>query len=344
MPSQTQLEVTIGGRWIGLECLYGDVEQSTVWPGGSDELSWALGTQPAHRFTGGELVVGYYGPLPVWAGSLLEPDPSQDRVIAQGAWREADEYAALDGSGNATTIPNTAVDQAIIRTLAWTRPTTISGSAVDLDVSQGPVMVGALLDSWSEQSGQRWGVNPGREVVTKADDTTPTFQTLPLDGGLGYTRDTYASTLVGRYYNGATYATTTRTDSVAEAAHGHMEAIVDLTPRGTLTLAKANTILDNLLALGRAIPSWTTGIQLTYGELLTDTGVPVALETVAAGTILRIPGGFELAQRLNGQMYLDVPIGRTQLAGGVLTIQPADVAVRSLTDLFTAALTRNGGH
>lgn len=344
MPNRTQLQVTVAGRWIALECLYGDVEVSTVWPGGSDELSWALGTPPAHRFTGGEPVVAWYGPVPVWAGSLLEPDPSQDRTVAQGAWREADSPPALDGSGNATTVPNTAVDQAISRGLNWTRPTSISGTAVDLDVSQGPVTVGALLDSWSEQSGQRWGVNARREIVTKADDTTPTYQTLPLVGGLGYTRDTYASTLVGRYQTSGGYATATRTDSVAEAAHGHVEAIVDLTPRGVLTATKANNILDNLLALGRAVPAWTTGIELTYGEILTDTGVPVALETVAAGTVLRIPGGFELAQRLNGQMFLDVPIGRTALAGGVLTIQPAQLATRSLTDLLTAALTRSGGH
>jgi hypothetical protein len=40
-----QLEVNVAGRWLSMESFYGDVSMSTVWPGGSDELSWTPETR-----------------------------------------------------------------------------------------------------------------------------------------------------------------------------------------------------------------------------------------------------------------------------------------------------------
>lgn len=332
-----RVEPRVENRWQMFDSMPGDVELTTVWPGGSDTLSWTPGVPPAQRFRGAELVDGMFGPVPVFAGTLNEPDPSQDQISAQGAWHEGDGWPALDSGGAATAIPDVAVDQAILRGLRWTRPTSITSSAVDIDISQGPVTVGALLDSWSEQSSSRWGVNPLRQLYAKVDDTTFSYQSFPLSEGLGYALDNYASTLVGRYYNGATYATATQTDLVAESLHGHKEAIVDLTVRGTLTPAKANTILSNMLKLGRAIPQWTVAIQLAYGELLTPGGSPVALETVAAGSVFRAHGGFELAQRLNGALYVDILIGRTQLVDGLITLYPMELTGDTLADQLALA-------
>lgn len=334
------LNITVNGHRLSMDGLVGDVQLVQAWPGGAEEFSWVPGAQTPQRFRGGELVTAYLGSLPVAAGTLTEPDPSQERMIVQGAYREAEGYVALDSSGNATTVPNTAIDQAIVRGLAWTRPTTVSSSAVDLDVSQGPVYLDQLLDAWTNQSGTRWGVNASRQVITANDATTPSWTTLPLDGGLGFTLDNYASQVIGRYYTGSSYATRTRTASTADTIR-HKEAIADLTPRGTLTSTKADTILDNLLNLGRATPQWMDPIALSYGELLTMGGTPAVLETVSGvgGALLRIPGGFEMAQRLNGARYIDIPIGRTTLAGGLLTIEPRDLPIRTLADAIAAALT-----
>lgn len=336
------LEITVAGRWQSLECSPGDIEMSTIWPGGSDELSWSMGTQSAHRFLGGELVAAYLSGYCVWSGTLLEPDPSQDRMTAQGAWREADAYIALTAVGGANAVPDTAIDQAITRGLRWTRSTSIGSVATEIDISSGPVRVGALLDAYAENNGVRWAVTPGRVVYAAADPTAPTYQTLPLDGGLGYALDNYASQLFGRYINSATglAATTSSTDSVANALHGHREDVLDLTPKGPITTARAQAILTNLLATGRATPQWTASIELSFGELLTSGGVPASLETVAAGSIVRIHGGFELAQRLNGAMFIDVLIGQTNLSGGTLTLQPMQIATRTFTDALTAAMTK----
>jgi hypothetical protein len=338
----TGLHIVVKGRWVSMDYLLGDVQMVHNWPGGSEELSWVPGGNPALRHIGGEQVVAYLGPLPVWAGTMTEPDPSQERQVAAGAYRDLESYAALTAGGAVTTVPDTAIDAAIANyAMPLTRLGSISASAVDLDVSQGPVMLDQLLNAWSTQSGSRWGVNAKRQIFAKADDTTPTYMTLPLDGGLGFAMDNYASTLIGRYYNGTTYATATRSNTSADTLR-RRQAIVDLTPRGTLTSTKANTILDNLLALGRAVPQWTTGISLSYGEILSTNAVPTMLERVnGQGRLLRIPGGYELAQRLNGALYVDIPIGRTTLAGGLLTVEPRDVIVGTLADAITAAVTNS---
>jgi hypothetical protein len=144
--------------------------------------------------------------------------------------------------------------------------------------------------------------------------------------------------LIGRYLDSttSTYKTRTITDTVAETQHGHVERIVDLTFRGARSAAQVDTDLTNMLAKDRSTPQWTQSIEVVYGELLSMGGVPVALETVAAGELLRVHGGFELAQRRNGLMYVDFLIGRTQLSGGTLTISPIQLAPRNLTDVLTS--------
>lgn len=334
------LEITIDGRWISQVAPYGDINMSTIWPGGSDQLSWTPGTPRGWRFKGGTIVKAWYGPVCVWSGTLNEPDPSQEDMAAQGLYRLADNYFALDGSGNATTVPNTAIDTAIAAGLPWTRPASVSSSAVLYDISGGPAKLSELLDAYATQNNESWGVTPQGAVYRKTAPTTPSFATMPLSGGLGYALDNFASTLRGRYFNGTSYATATVTNTTAQAQHGHVEAVVDLTPRGTLTLAQAQNILSSLLALTYANPSWTSDIELAYGELLSLGGTALALETATAGTLMRVPGGYDLTHRQNALLYTDVPIGRTQLAGGTLTLSPAKLVTDNLADILTAAVNK----
>lgn len=329
----TQLEIIIDGKWQSMETLVGDVNMSTIWPGGSDLLSWTP-MLSFSRFHGGEDVTGRYGGVPVWRGHLLEPDPSQDQLSATGAWRESD-IAALDGTGTATKVPDTAIDQAIARGLDWTRPASLQSSNVGIDISQGPVSVATLLDTMASGQTSRWGVDPYRQVYKVDDPTAPSYQTLPLAGGLGYALDNYASTLIGRYLDSTTSTYKTVTVSVTPT-HGYVEDIIDLTPRGSRSSTQASDILTNMLAKDRAVPQWTKPLEVAYGELLSMGGVPVALETVAAGEMIRVNGGFELAQRLNGAMYIDILIGRTELSDGTLTISPMQLAARNLTDFLAS--------
>lgn len=338
-----QIGITIGGKWLALDAPYGDVELSTVQQG-PDQLSWTQGFSSARRYKGGQPVVGYLPDSPhrIFTGTLSEPDPSQDQMSAVGAWQSAGEWTALDNSNNATKVPDIAIDRAIGAGLRWVRPASISAAAVDIDTSQGPVTLGALLDTWATANGKIWQVNARGEIVAASPPTFPTWQIYPLEEGLGYDRTNYASTLIGLWFDGAAYQKTIVTDPIAEANHGHKEQPVDLTGRGALTSTKAINILTNVLALGAATPAWTRSIELSYGELLTTNSVAVPLETASAGgkPLLRVHGGFELAQRLNGQMYVDIPVGRTTLPGGVLTMQPAEFVSRNLADFVASVKTK----
>jgi hypothetical protein len=336
------LDVRVNGYPLALGAGFGDVEMSTVYPGGSGELSWSVTDMRADLAVGWADVEAYCGPQRVWLGRFTEPDPSQDRLVAQGLWRLGDNFSGLDGSGNANAVPDTVIDQAIARGLPWTRPVSIGSTATSIDITQGPVGVGTILDTRAENNTLRWGVDENGAVWMQADPTSPSYQTLPLDGGLGYATDNYASTLVGRYLNSATstYATKIVTDSVAERNHTHKEAVVDLTPRGAITTSQATGYLTAMLALGRAIPEYTAGMAFTYGEILTIGGAPIALEAVQAGRIVRVHGGLDFARRLQGQMYLDVIIGQTTLSGGQITLQPLGYVGRSLEDALTLAISQ----
>jgi hypothetical protein len=338
----TDLSIRVSGMPLELVCLYGDIEMSTVWPGGSGELSWSTVGMPASLARGQATVEAYVGPERVWYGTMDQPDPSQERLTAQGLWRLGDNFDALNSDGTASTVPNDAIDYAITRGLKWKRPTSIQATAVDIDVSQGPVKLGALLDAMCEDAGTRWGVDTAGNVVARADSTTPVYTCLPLDGGLGYALDDFASALLGRYIDSSDskYHTVIVTDALAVSQTGvYREGEADLTPRGPITGVKATKILTNILALGRSKPQFTENISFAYGELLTANGsVAVALETAAAGGILRVPGGLDLARSGSGDLFVDVPIGQTTLSEGILTIQPLQAATRNFTDVLTAAL------
>lgn len=332
------LDVRVNRIPLALVCDFGDVEMTTDWPGGSGELSWSSANMPGRLAKGGATVEGYLGPQRVWYGVLDEPDPSQDRISAQGLYRLADNYPALTAAGAPQSVPDLAIDQAIARGLPWKRVASLQSTSVEIDLSSGPVTLGALLDAMAEGKGTRWGVDATGAVFDKADDTSPAYVSEPLDISLGYALDNYASTLFGRYLSSTafTYLTTPAlTDSAAVALHGYREEVVDLTGRGAISAARATVLLQKLLDLGRAKPQFTESIEFSYGEILTTGGVPVALETVEAGRVLRVLG---LEPTRQGPMYVDVPIGHTSLSGGTLTVQPLGIATRSYQDFVTESL------
>lgn len=337
----TKLEVVVGGKWLSCETIIGNLQMSTVYPGGSDELSWDPSVFNDFRIRGRQDVTAYFGGVPVWAGKVLEPDASSGTLTAQGAFRDLDNFIALDSGGAATKIPDTAINQAIARGLDVTiiqPPGTISSVAVTQDISQGPVRVSALLDSYAKANNVSWGVDPNRQIFTQSTPTTPTYQTLPIAGGLGQGFDNYASHLWARHLNGAGTAYVTETASDADAAlrWDHVEDVYDFTNLGAVSIAEASNRLSYLLGPGgRSTPQWTESIEVAYGELLNMGGVPVALETVAAGTMLRVNGTYELAQRNNtGAAYVEFIIGRTLFDGATLTLTPLNIAPRTITDIL----------
>jgi hypothetical protein len=164
---------------------------------------------------------------------------------------------------------------------------------------------------------------------------------MPLHDGLGFALDNYASTLIARYVSSTTHTYATITyppTSTPDPPYGHVEELVDLTFRGEMSSSSVTNILTGMMKLGRAVPQWTAELQFAYGDLLSMGNVPVALETVEPDRLLRVNSNYDLAQRLHGQLYVDVPIGRLTLSAGLLTVQPLGFVGRTtLEDALMAA-------
>lgn len=325
----TKVDLVIDGQRVPMLCNVGGPKWSHVWPGGSANASWEATDMPQALTRRGLLVELMFGGECIWSG------PQTDAGNAVGLWTVGVDYAALDGSGDATTVPDTAVDQAIERGLPWLRRDSISTDPVDLDVSQGPATIGALLDAYADAETKRWGVDPNGYVYAVADPTDPSAVILPLDQPLAPGGEDFATALIGRYYNGTDYVTTSPvTDATSVLLNGYHEATVDLTGRGTLTGTKATNLLKALLALGKSQPSWASSVTLGYDDILSPGGVPVALESVRAGQVVRVLGFTADAQVLGGSTYVDVLIGQSDMDDGGLVLTPFGAPARSLVDML----------
>jgi hypothetical protein len=331
--SPTRAQVVIDGRWLTGVCPWGDLAWSHVWPGGSGNASWTATRIPANLTRRGATVELMFGMETIWSGVLSQPDPSGESMNAVGLWTVGVNWTALDGSGDTSVIPDEAIDAAIDLGMPWKRRDSISTDPVDIDTSQGPVTIGALLDAYADTATQRWGVTPDGYVVSTGEPTSPAYHVLPLESGLTPTDD-FASALVGRYYNGSTYETVIVTGS---QSNGYQEAIVDLTPRGTLTLTKATNLLTSLLNKGRGKPTFATPIACGYGDILSNGQVPVGLERPVAGDLVRVHGLIDDTHANGGRMYLDVLIGQTDVADDTLTLTPMGKPARTLVDLLALA-------
>lgn len=332
----TGLEVTVDGAWLSLHCQWGDPRISSAWPGGCANASWTAQGIPSRLTRAGLDVAVKYAGQTVWAGVLAEPDTADGQMSAVGLFTLGQDFAALDSDGNATIVPDTAIAAAIARGLKWKRSGSISDAAVDdLDVSQGPITVGALLDAYCEAEAKRWGVDPLGYVYAATDPTVPNYYVQDF-APLTPATDDLTTALVGRYYNGSGYATTIVT-SASEAWLGYHEQTVDLTGRGTITETRAQHILANLLKAGASTPSWAQPLVVTYGELQTAGQVPAALETVQAGTMVRSLGQLDDTQQLGGRTWVDVVVGAAELYQGQLSLTAIGSPVRTLSDVLAKA-------
>jgi hypothetical protein len=141
-------------------------------------------------------------------------DPWQ--FVAAGIGRDVEgenSFYAADGSGNATTVPTTAVDQAITDgwRIAGRDASVTSTSPTALATSENLNTVGALLTAAAQAAGKRWGVKNDNLLYFMSDPTTPSYQVTPGAAALGVADDDYASTVKVRYLDSSTGTYLTRT-------------------------------------------------------------------------------------------------------------------------------------
>lgn len=349
MPGSKQLRV--GGYWLASVGAWGDLTWSTRRPGGCYEASWSMDLPPDYRHPAlerGKKVEVMDGMLPIWTGTLTEPDRSSQAwsLTAEGLCREAEHYFAFDGSLNTVSTADTAVDNAITRGLPWIRRDSIATFAlVEGDTTGGLNTVAALLDAFSDRLSQRWEVDAAGVVTMTADRTTPTWHLTPGVASLGVADDEYASHVYGRFQdsgNAGAYTTVVASDAAAAARWGHREYPADLTPLGPIPASRATSIVNGILAKGKGRPGYTNGLEVTSYELTNAGGNPADLSAVVAGQVVRAHGMFDDTQYLSGQPFLDMVLGEVSYTDGSETVNltPLNTAPRTLAAIQEAQMRR----
>lgn len=263
------------------------------------------------------------GSSPIWAGELAEPDWDAGSMTAVGACRTGEEVICLDGSGATTSTPDVAIDEAIARgVLNWARPSSLSSAPlVESDETSSLNYLTALLDAWEADAGKTWSVSARRFVTAITPPTVPTFQILPGAQAPALSNEILAGTIFGRYQGlDGRWAT-------ASVGSGKPEIGISLAQRGRLSAAQAGTIVSSLLAKLGAQSSWSSGIEVTAGQIVSD-GTPVDLAKV-------LPN--QMADSLGQDARFVVDETVWNVSEGLLQIKPVGMVARDLRSIVGEA-------
>lgn len=295
----------------------------------SASFAFALSRRSQHQaLRPGSYVQILSGPIPVWTGLLQEPDRSTWECHATGLSSGLREYLALDGTGASTRNFGLAIGEAALRGWPGSNAASVVGTAAG-DAAGNPVSVGTLLDDYAEQTGQRWGVNGRGVLYMRPDPSGPTLHAAPGSTAFSPANENAPKRLAGRYSDGTSSLT-------AFAGSGAPEQDVDLSDRGTLTLAAAQAILSGMLTRS-GTTGWVGSATLHRDQITTIGGQPANLATNLSGQMLRCQGiseGF-----VSGTPWQDIVVGKTAYTAGEdsITIEPINSAPRTLTDVIAAA-------
>lgn len=336
-------QIRVDGTWLATIAGWGELTWSHAADGGCKEASWRMDLSKTFSHPSlwrGKLVEIKDCGANVWQGLLTEPDVDDGWTFhALGLSAKGKDFLCFDGSGNATSKPNTAVDQAIADGIGWKRTVSLSSAAFATnDATNAVNYVGDLLDAWSTSESKRWGVDADAQVYAVADPTVPMWALVPGAARFGLADDEYASDLYARYLAAGGYATAHASDADARTKFGYRAAPVDLTTMGRLTLGQATAQLNGILAKGKARQGYTNGAEVNKYQLTTIGGSPAYLPWVKGGQLVRMFG--VLNEQGLPVPYLDWVIGESSLADDAETISltPVGLVDRSFTDVLSGAL------
>lgn len=306
-----------------------------TWEMGADggclaaSFAFALSRRAQHQaLRPGAYVQILCGPVPVWTGILTEPDRSTWEVHAVGMGAALRDYLALDSGGASTRNLGDAITQAAVRGWPGSNAASVVGPVAG-DPDGNPISVGALLDDYAEQTGQRWGADGRGVLYMRPDPTGVTLITAPGSAVFSPTSEAAPRRLAGRYFDGTSNQT-------AIVGAGAPEADVDLTDRGTLTLTAAEAILSGQLARSGAT-GWAGSVTLHQDQLMTQGGQPVNLAANQTGHLIRCHGMAD--NTVASAPWMELVIGKTTYTADeeVITIEPVNAVPRTLSSVIAAA-------
>lgn len=329
----------------------GDLTRSTAWPYGCFEASWTVDLPPntyPRALTANAWVEIWDGPVRVWVGYLSEPVPGEPWTCHAKGWYAAFASLLCLTADQSTTsaVPNVVVPAAITRaglpiTVVSTLPST-SITSGDETVSANYVL--PFMDAWTSESGQRWSIDADYRLTVAADPTVARYVYDSTEALRGTADDDYVTDAYPRFV--ATVdpvsgdPTTYGLGHVATASQpaGRRERAMDVTSRGLMVTADANSLAQGQLDLNGARMGYTNGLDVVYGELVRPGGSPVRLGLVKAGEMLTAFNVADASGQVQLGMTADVVIGRTTYRDGdsVLAVQPVDMAARMFVDTLVA--------
>lgn len=318
LPGSSQVAVAAPGssnwQWLGTLGQVTALTYSYTCPGGPDKMQATIMVPASYRsqvFNPGWQVKIVRGGHQVWYGKLDEPKPSAQgwTLTAVGAGNLGQNFAAYYATGGTwpSGVADDILNRAITRGLPWVNPGMASSPYYSQfwfgqQVDPASQTVTAFLNLICTRGGLTWYVSsqpggtyngnnlsvfplpavPDRLLVC----TTPVARTLGGDINYIYIRyqatadDTTTSTA-------ATYAYVAATNPASIAAHGQMEATVDLSDAGVMTGTQAQAVGQKVLGIYQRA-SFAGPFTASYGQLLSIGGAPVDPGTDQAGTMMRL--------------------------------------------------------
>lgn len=283
---------------------------------------------PPHALRKGARYEIFAGMSPLYTGWVTEYDRRSGVLHAAGLASQLYRFLALEEGDVPTRDIGNAVSTAKFRGWMGSNPYGIDG-IVDGDSTGNPITVGALLDAFCEQTGQRWGCDQRGNLYLWTPPTQADWIVSPGGAAFGETNEDSPTFLAGRY------ETTLGANATAYAGTVGLEGDVDLTDRGPLTEAEAEGILAGMLER-KSGTSFVNSVDLTSEQITTLGGSPAFLPTVRAGQFMR---SFGVGHISSGAFSLDSFIGKTSYTAGASTInvEPLNTAPRKFVDVVAAA-------
>lgn len=314
---------------------------------GPESVSWSMPPKIALLRGGRRVVEVDDQGLVIWSGLMDEPTDQTGSYSATGLPAEAYHYPALNGSGLPTTIPNTAIDQAVTKGLPWTRVQSFDAAALSSDLQGEHPDLGTLLDAWTAKQDEQWRVTDRGYVEHYTRPTSPTWVLAP-GFSLGTEASEYVSHLAGIRLDVLTVTTpsgsaSTRRvvavpevgDDDAAAKWGYRSDVVDLTELGVISEAFAQSILNGMRKRGRYRFGWTGSLLVRAGQLLGPYGAPARVSMPRGGDVVRVLRFWDDTQDYANHLYADLWIDRVILRPGddTVELQPVGMVTRDFMSL-----------
>jgi len=330
-----QFAIFVDGEPLTALGYWGSPTLTDRWPYGSWELAWEAAYPVTFRHPAlrkGAEVVAQVGPSRRWLGRLTELDWDEGSFVAEGAIREGETALAKGVNGRGSTDIDEVLEQARLRgAITWATLEEFGSLTTDA-VSEETNSVLSLLDAYAAEEGVNLAVSVDGLLYTAPDATEPKWMVTPGAGQLGQADEDYWTSLTAVYSPApGSYDTVTATTAPTSGVLAR-ESAIDLTGRGYLAEAKAQQIVDRLLAKGRVRNSWANPITVRYGQLLSMGGTPVGLFVPRAGDMFHLAG---LRDERGASASTDVIAEELvwDVAEGTLQIKPEGLAARDLASI-----------